>query len=347
MPRTLKLLLLLLLLSPPVAPHVTATTRADQQEDIQTLARAVAGEKKKDPEAWFRLGIEYNRAGDVKQARAAFKQALKLRPTHVLARAGLAYTFFVEKNFKEAEKEAYRAAYSTATVPTDFTAFHILATIRLQRYREAALAALSQAEQALAQKPDAPDWYRLKAEALIGLSVSEQKIPPDLSFPAPPTSPPTDTAEYKAARAETRKREREAADCIEKYLRLARPAHDETYLRAQLEALRFYSREPEGVPAAERVYAAPEVSTRAVIKYKPEPPFTSEARDAGLIGMVRLRATLAADGKVKHVLVILPLRYGLSESAIKAARQIKFTPARVGDTPVSQYVLLEYNFGIY
>lgn len=347
MPRTLKLLLPLLLLSALAAPHASAAARSNRQDDIQALAQAVKGERKKDPEAWFQLGIEYNRAGDVTQARAAFKQALKLRSTFVAARAGLAYTFFVEKNFGEAEKEAYRAAYSPARVPTDFTAFRLLSAVRTQRYREAALAALAEAERALAQNPDAPDWNRLKAEALIGLAVPEQKVPPDLSFPAPPKPPPPDTDENKAARAATRKREREAADCIEKYLRLARPAADEAYLRAQLEALRYYSREPEGVPAAERVYAAAEVSTRALILRKPEPPFTSKARDAGLIGMVRLRATMAADGKVKHVLVIMPLRYGLSEKAIKAARDIKFTPARVGDTPVSQYVILEYNFGIY
>lgn len=347
MPRTSKLLLLIPALAVLLcAAEARVVAQGEDREEIRTLTQAVAGEKKKDPETWFRLGIEYNRAGDTENARAAFKQALKLRPSFFKARAGIGYTHFVEKNFAEAEKEAYRAAYSDSTT-TDFTAFYVLAAIRLQRYRNAALQALAQAESALAQNPDAPDWNRLKAEALIGLSISEQKIPPDLSFPAPLKPRPPDTAEQKAARAETRKREREAADCIEKSLRLARPAADEAYLRAQLEALRYYSQEPEDAAAAERLYASAEVSTRAVITRKPEPPFTNKARDAGLIGMVRLRATLAADGKVKHILVIMPLHYGLLEKAIKAAREIKFKPARVGDTPVSQYVILEYNFGIY
>lgn len=308
------------------------------------LSPAVAKEKKKDAETWFRLGIEYNRAGDVEKARAAFKQALKLSPKFPIARAGLAYTYFVEKNYAEAEKEAYRASIVLEThgnVPD-----RALATVRTQRYRDAALKALAEADQALAQNPDAPDWYRLKAEALIGLSIPEEQIPPDLSFPAKPKPP--DEATLKARREEARKRDKEAADCLEKYLSLARPAtKDEAYLRGQVEALRFYSQDPESAPAADRLYSSLELSSKAVITYKPEPGYTDEARDAGLIGMVRLRATLAADGKIKHLLVLMPLRYGMSERSIKAARKIKFKPATVGGAPVSQYVILEYNFAIY
>lgn len=345
MPRTLKLLLLIAALC---APPRAAAAQDGNGETIRTLTQAVAGEKKKSPETWFRLGIEYNRAGDIEKARQAFRQALKLSPGFINARAGLAYTFFVEKDFDAAEREAYRAT-NHPEMPSDLTAYRVLSAIRLQRFREVALRALAQAEQALAQNPDAPDWNLLKAEALIGLSISEQKIPPDLAFPAapPPNVPPPDTAEQKANRGEARKRFGEAADCVEKYLRLARPAKDEEYWRGQLEALRFYSLDHEDVPPAERVYSSAEVSERASIRHKPEPPFTDKARAAGLVGMVRLRATLAADGKVKHVLVVMPLRYGLSEKSVKAAREIRFTPAKLGATPVSQYVILEYNFGVY
>ena len=346
MPRTLKLLLLTSALAAPLLRADAAAGQADTQEAIQTLTQAVASEKKKDPEAWFRLGIEYNRAGEVWKARDAFKQALKLRPNFTRARAGLAYTFFVEKNFAEAEKEAYRAI-NFLGVLTDFTPYHVLSAIRTQRYREAALRALAEADKALAQNPDAPDWNLLKAEALIGSSLPESEIPPDLSFPTQP-GPQPDEATRKAKREQARKRDKEAADCIEKYLSLARPAaKDEAYLRGQLEALRFYSQDPEEMPAAERPYGVQDVSSKAVIRSKPEPPFTPEARRANLVGMVRLRATLAADGEIKHILVIMPLRYGLTEKAIKAAREIKFTPATVNGVPVSQYVILEYNFNVY
>lgn len=349
MPRTLKPLLLFpaltLLLC---AAEARGVVQADEREELRTLTQAVAGEKKKDPDAWFRLGIEYNRAGDTGKARDAFKQALKLRPTFNAARAGLAYTFFVEKNFNEAEKEAYRGTLQEARRGTasgqarDFPATHVLTAVRLQRYREVAAAALEHADAALAKIPDAADWNLLKAETLIALSIPEQKIPPDLSFPTPPAPPPDD-----ATRAENRRRDKEAADCLEKYLRLTPLAANGDHLREQLEALRYYSQEPDSAPAADRFYASSEITTKALISYKPEPGFTPEARRAGLIGMVRLRATLAPDGKIRHVLVVMPLPHGMTEQAVRAAREIKFTPATVKGVPVSQHVILEYHFGIY
>src|ERR1044072_1658361 len=159
MPRTLKLLLLVSVLAAPLcaSPAATPAVRTGaQREGIKTLTLAVAGEKKKDPEAWFRLGIEYNRAGDVEKAREAFKQAVKLRNRFTAARAGLAYTFFVEKKFKEAEEEAYQAVILPPPGSSAYTAHRVLAATRTQRYRELANGALAQAEQALAKNPDAP-----------------------------------------------------------------------------------------------------------------------------------------------------------------------------------------------
>jgi protein TonB len=98
---------------------------------------------------------------------------------------------------------------------------------------------------------------------------------------------------------------------------------------------------------ARMVYASARVTTRAVIKAKPEPGYTEEARRAGVRGVVRLRAVLAADGTVKHVLVLKSLGYGLTEKAISAARNMRFEPATVAGRPVSQAVVLEYNFNMY
>lgn len=41
------------------------------------------------------------------------------------------------------------------------------------------------------------------------------------------------------------------------------------------------------------------------------------------------------------------LPHGLTEQAIAAARQIKFTPALKDGRPVSRQVQLEYNFNLY
>jgi protein TonB len=56
---------------------------------------------------------------------------------------------------------------------------------------------------------------------------------------------------------------------------------------------------------------------------------------------------VGADGKVKGVTVIKGLGSGLSEKAVEAAREVKFTPATVGGRPVSQFVTLEYNFRVF
>ena len=89
------------------------------------------------------------------------------------------------------------------------------------------------------------------------------------------------------------------------------------------------------------------MSRKAVITSKPEPGFTEEARQNNVTGVVRLRAVLAADGRVRNVVAIKRLPDGLTEKAIAAARQIRFTPAEKDGRAVSQYVTLEYNFNIY
>jgi TonB family protein len=90
-----------------------------------------------------------------------------------------------------------------------------------------------------------------------------------------------------------------------------------------------------------------EVTRKAVITVKPEPGFTEEARKNNVTGVVRLRAILSAGGSVQGISVVKGLPDGLTERAISAAKQIRFTPAEKDGRTVSQYVTLEYNFNIY
>ena len=95
------------------------------------------------------------------------------------------------------------------------------------------------------------------------------------------------------------------------------------------------------------IYRPNQVTSRAVITFKPEPGFTEEARQNNVTGRIRLRAVLAADGRVRNIVAIKRLPDGLTDKAIAAARRIKFKPATVNGAPVSQWVILEYNFNIY
>lgn len=100
--------------------------------------------------------------------------------------------------------------------------------------------------------------------------------------------------------------------------------------------------EPGG--AAERKL---KVARRASIVYKPEPPYTEEARRSRVSGTVRLAVVLHSSGRVTDFRVLKPLPNGLTESAIRVARQMRFFPAQMDGQPVSQWVTLEFNFSIF
>jgi TonB family protein len=96
-----------------------------------------------------------------------------------------------------------------------------------------------------------------------------------------------------------------------------------------------------------RPFKSSEVTRKALITEKPEPSFTKEAEKNNTSGIVRLRAVLHFSGKVTNISVVKGLPDGLTEKAIKVARQIKFKPAEKDGHKVSQYVVLEYNFNWY
>ena len=96
-----------------------------------------------------------------------------------------------------------------------------------------------------------------------------------------------------------------------------------------------------------RPFKQGEVTRKALITFKPEPGFTEEARRFSVVGVVRLRAILHSSGEMRNVSVVKGLPHGLTESSVAAAVRIRFTPAQKDGRPVSQYVVLEYNFNIY
>src|SRR5919206_500297 len=73
--------------------------------------------------------------------------------------------------------------------------------------------------------------------------------------------------------------------------------------REQAETLRIYGRRP-GESAPADIYSTNEVTTKAVILFKPEPSYTEEARQDHVSGVVRLRAVLGADGQVRNIVAV-------------------------------------------
>ncbi len=96
-----------------------------------------------------------------------------------------------------------------------------------------------------------------------------------------------------------------------------------------------------------RTFGPKDVNVKARILSRPEPQYTEEARKNQVSGTVVLRAVFSSSGQVTNIRAVSSLPYGLTERAISAARQIRFTPAMKDGRAVSQYIQIEYNFNLY
>jgi TonB family protein len=198
--------------------------------------------------------------------------------------------------------------------------------------------ALDVIEDLLKADPGYAPALLLKSRALVGLFIK-----------TPPLGP--GQADLPEARREGRIRQakllKAAADSLEKFLQLKPDVEDADDLRERLESLRVYA-EPAVVPDAERTFfSSAEVTEKARILRRPEPLYPEEARAVRLGGTVKLLLVLAADGKVKHILPLQSPDSVLTDSAIEAARKIRFEPAIKDGHPVSTAVWVEYGFHTY
>jgi TonB family protein len=80
---------------------------------------------------------------------------------------------------------------------------------------------------------------------------------------------------------------------------------------------------------------------------KPRAPYTDAAKANNVTGTVRLRVTFHQSGKVTDVVSISGLSYGLTASAIAAAKRIRFEPEKKNGVPVTIVKLVEYKFDLY
>jgi TonB family protein len=370
MPRTQTLLLLTVALvaclhtpvraqtttPPPAAPAAQAAPNEDevargkrllaQGDATGALAslKPAAERRKTDADAWYYLGLALNRADRSKDARKAFEKAAKLRPKDAGARAGIAYTLLRLGKTLDAEREAGRAL---ALDPKSAEAHYILGVIhfRADRFEQA----VAEAEEALRLKQELSAAASLAGEALLNIYSDESERAAQ-QYPLPPGA---DEAARRpvlekrdAALESVRARLRVAAERLDSIVESQPNGSVKEELRELDETLKLYThaRSEGGAPS---VFRAADLTTRAVIQFKPEPVYTEAARHHNTRGVIRLRAVLAADGRVRNILVIRRLPDGLTEMAVEAARRIRFTPATLDGHSVSQYVVLEYNFNIY
>jgi TonB family protein len=75
-------------------------------------------------------------------------------------------------------------------------------------------------------------------------------------------------------------------------------------------------------------------TTPVEITFKPKPDYTDEARKLKLEGEVLVRVLFTSAGEVRVLDVVRGLGHGLDETALRAAKQIKFKPAQREGQPV-------------
>ena len=103
---------------------------------------------------------------------------------------------------------------------------------------------------------------------------------------------------------------------------------------------------PLGLDTIGVVYKGNEVDVKAKLLSYPAPSLTGKSQDNRTRGIVVLKVIFAKTGRVESIRVVQGLADGLTESAVEAAKKIKFIPAKKDGKPVSMWMQLEYNFSL-
>jgi TonB family protein len=102
---------------------------------------------------------------------------------------------------------------------------------------------------------------------------------------------------------------------------------------------------PAPTDAAHRASAAAHLTSAPVsIQSKPNPVYTSEARQHKVEGEVLLNVVFLADGRIRILNVVRGLGYGLDEAAQRAVQGLKFTPALRDGHPIDSSATLHVIF---
>jgi TonB family protein len=97
-------------------------------------------------------------------------------------------------------------------------------------------------------------------------------------------------------------------------------------------------------PKSQQAAASP-VASQVEIISTPRPAYTDDARNLKIEGDVLIAVTFTASGQVQVERVVKGLGHGLDESAMAAARQIRFKPAKTADgQPVDSQAVVHILF---
>jgi TonB family protein len=89
-----------------------------------------------------------------------------------------------------------------------------------------------------------------------------------------------------------------------------------------------------------------QANRKARVIYRVEPEYTADAREKKIEGSVVLTLTIDHEGQPQNIQVKRSLYPSLDQSAIEAARKMRFEPAMKDGQPVSMFISVEFVFAI-
>lgn len=104
-------------------------------------------------------------------------------------------------------------------------------------------------------------------------------------------------------------------------------------------------RDASGETCSGPVLKHSEASRRAIFHSRPSPSLTDDARTNAMRGQVVLSAVLCRSGRVTDIQVIEALPFGMTDRAVEAARQSRFSPAEKDGQAVAVATRFVFKFG--
>lgn len=94
------------------------------------------------------------------------------------------------------------------------------------------------------------------------------------------------------------------------------------------------------------IYEAGEVDEAARLLKEVQPKYPERAKKMGISGYVKVYLVVDVYGQISQARVLTsePSGYGFEEAALKAVREWKFEPAKLGSYPVQQKATKEFRF---
>jgi TonB family protein len=309
-----------------------------QEKRYRDAANAFKSLSKKQPEnadIWLRLGLSYFYSQKIKDAVKAFETAIRLRPNDETAHTNLGFVYIVTNNLKQAEQEAITALKINQK---NFYAFEIMGRVKLRQDNPSE--ALRNIEQAVQLNPNRADLHLLKAQTYIRSYAK---------FRVGITESSSEWPEEKREGATTRRKEafKQAAESLTAYLSLKPSPETQAMWQQQLEALQAYSGKIDLSGVSGQVVDMKGPSLRPTITYKEKARYTDTARNNGVQGTVTIMVIFAADGTLRHPIILHSLDEGLDQNALIATSKIKFIPAAKDGKAVSVIGNLEFSFNLY